>query len=34
MTNEKAVLVAGVILNELEIEEMDEVIAPGMTLSE
>ena len=34
MTNEKAVFVAGVILNELEIEEMDEVIAPGMTLSE
>jgi len=34
MTNEKAVLVAGVILNELEIEEMDQVIAPGMTLSE
>jgi len=34
MTNEKAVLGAGVILNELEIEEMDQVIAPGMTLSE
>ena len=34
MTNEKAVLVAGVILDEIEIEEMDEVIAPGMTLSE
>jgi len=34
MTNEKPVLVAGLILNEMEIEEMDEIIAPGMSLSE
>jgi len=34
MTNEKPVLVGDVILNEMEIEEMDEIIAPGMSLSE
>ena len=34
MTNEKTVLEAGVILNEMGIEEIEEVIAPGMTLGE
>ena len=32
MTDEKAALV--VTLDEMEIEEMDEIIAPGMTLTE
>ena len=34
MTNENTVLEAGVILNEMGIDELEELIAPGMTLAE
>ena len=34
MTNEATILEEGVILSEMAIEEIEEVIAPGMTLAE
>jgi len=34
MTNEKTILEAGVILNEMGIEEIEEVVAPGILLGD
>jgi len=34
MTNEGTTLEKGVVLDEIGIEEIEEVIAPGMTLAE
>ena len=34
MTNENTILEAGVILNEMGIEEIEEVVAPGILLGD